>query len=274
MIPFALPRAVLALQGPDAVHFLDKLITNDLGRLRLDAPVYAGLLTPQGKVVADMLIWAAPEGGLLLETDPARGGDLLRRLTMFKLRANVRIDDVSAEYRAEAWLEAPPADAAPDPRHAALGWRRLRRGPAHEAPAAPGALEARRLMVGAPDLARDAAEEEVFALEALFEELNGVDFKKGCFPGQENVSRMKRRATTRRKFCPVRFTGETPDFMTPVLAGAAEIGTIRTGMEGRALALLRLDRARAALEQDEALTAGGRALTLDPPSWLIMPEAG
>jgi len=130
------------------------------------------------------------------------------------------------------------------------------------------AYDAYRIAAGVPDLARDASAEEVFAGEALLDELNGVDFQKGCFVGQENVSRMKRRATTRKKFCPVKFDGPPPPHGTLVLAGPTELGTIRTGVEGRAIALLRLDRA---LTATAPLTADGRAVKLDPPPWLILP---
>jgi folate-binding protein YgfZ len=128
---------------------------------------------------------------------------------------------------------------------------------------------ARRIALGVPDLARDAVVEEVFALEALLEELNGVDFQKGCFVGQENVSRMKRRATTRKKFCPIVFAGPAPAPGTPLMSGAAEMGSVRSGAEGRAIALVRLDRALAATAP---LTADGRPVRLDPPPWLILPQ--
>src|SRR5690606_32158292 len=118
---------------------------------------------------------------------------------------------------------------------------------------------------------RDAAPEEVFALEALLEELNGVDFKKGCFIGQENVSRMKRRATTRRKFCPIAFDGEAIPYGATVRAGEAEIGAVRSGGAGRAIALLRLDRALEALDAGAPLSAAGRSIRLDPPPWLTLP---
>ncbi|UPT64352.1 MAG: hypothetical protein M0D54_07415 [Hyphomonadaceae bacterium JAD_PAG50586_4] len=132
------------------------------------------------------------------------------------------------------------------------------------------AFKAKRIALGVPDLARDAGADEVFALEALLDELNGVAFNKGCFVGQENVSRMKRRATTRKKFCAIVFEGKAPAFGTPVLAGAAELGSVRTGADGRALALLRLDRALAA---EAPLTAGGKEIRLDPPDWLLLPPA-
>lgn len=266
-----LDRTILRLSGPDARGFLDNLVTNDLGRLDSAPCVYAGLLSPQGKVQADMIVWADGPADLILEADPVRGPELLRRLLMFKLRAAVEIADASAELCAEAALEAAEG-FAPDPRLPALGGRRVRARTAADTPGDATALETRRIALGVPDLARDAGAEEVFALEALFEELHGVDFKKGCFVGQENVSRMKRRATTRKKFCPIAFEGDAPAFGEPISAGAAEIGAVRTSANGRALALVRLDRAREAQDKGETLMAAGRAVRLDPPDWLLLPE--
>jgi hypothetical protein len=269
--PARLDRAIIAVTGEEAYSFLQNLLTQDMEHVRTGGVAYAALLSPQGKVNADMLLWAQP-GGVLIEADPSRGADLLRRLSMYKLRAKVAIADASADFLA-AWSAEPFDGGARDPRLPALGWRALRtRAEASALPDGRATYEALRVRLGAPDLARDAAQEEVFAGEALLEELNGVAFDKGCFIGQENVSRMKRRATTRKKFCPVVFEGEAIRFGAPVTAGAAEIGAIRTGATGRALALLRLDRAVDAVAAGVALNADGREIRLDPPPWLILPQ--
>ncbi len=266
--PARLDRSLIRVSGPDARGFLQNVLTQDLDRLDAASVLYGALLSPQGKVLADMMLWAEPEGGVLIDADRARGGDLMRRLAMYKLRANAKLEDVS-ERHAVLVSAAAFEGAAPDPRLAdgALGWRTIADSGAGEDGAA--AFEARRVALGVPDLARDAAADEVFALEALLEELNGVDFQKGCFVGQENVSRMKRRATTRKKFCPIAFEGSPPARGTPVMAGAAELGTVRTGVEGRAIALVRLDRAVSATAP---LTVDGRPVRLDPPDWLILPQ--
>jgi len=183
---------------------------------------------------------------------------------MYKLRANVSIErDARNVLCSTQAFEG----ARADPRLAALGWRKLS---SESAVDGDGHYDAHRLALGVPDLARDALPDEVFGLEALLEELNGVDFKKGCFVGQENVSRMKRRATTRKKFCPIAFEGAAPSYGAAITAGAAELGFVRTGAEGRALALLRLDRALAA---SEPLIAEGRLVRLAPPDWLALPTA-
>jgi folate-binding protein YgfZ len=268
MAPIRLDRAVIAVTGPGARAFLQNLITQDIDRLERAPCLYGALLTPQGKIDVDFLLWRAPDGALI-EAPRARGADLATRLTLFRLRAQVDIADVSADWAALASLDEPLPSGAPDPRLAALGWRALVRS-VDAAGAGPDseALRRRRIALGVPELAEDAVPGEVFALEALLEELNGVAFHKGCFVGHENVSRMKRRATTRKKFAPIVFDGPAPSAGAPVLAGGATLGEVRSGMEGRALALLRLDRAMAAAN----LEAGGKPARLDRPPWLILPE--
>jgi folate-binding protein YgfZ len=258
-----LPRTVLRLAGQDAFGFLQNLVTNDLARLERDPVIYAGLLSPQGKVVADFFLWRSDEA-ILLEADATRGPDLAERLGRYRLRAQVEISDLSSQIAVHAHFERPNAPiAAPDPRLAALGWRSL-----NDSPSAgdPHEYEERRIACGVPDLAKDTVPEEVFALEALFEELDGVDFAKGCFVGQENVSRMKRRATTRRKFARLSTLG-CAKLGAPVLARGVEIGTVRAAAPGVAIALLRVDRALEAAE----LTAD-RPVRLDLPDWFIPPR--
>jgi len=264
--PERLNRTLIAVSGPDARGFLQNLLTQDLERLEPSGVAYAALLSPQGKVSADMFVWKRDDG-VLLDADAARGTDLLRKLSMYKLRANVAVQDESSSLSVSAGDE-PFEGAVPDPRLDALGFR----GVAAGAGASSDNYEARRIALGVPDLARDAEPEEVFAGEALLEELHGVAFDKGCFVGQENVSRMKRRATTRRKFCSIVFDGEAIAHGTPILAGAAEIGSVRTGLAGRAIALVRLDRALDAVAAGQSLTAAGREIRLDPPPWLILPQ--
>lgn len=266
--PTRLDRTLIRVSGPDARNFLNNLLTQSLDHLTWPQLRYGALLSPQGKVIADMMIWAAGDDAFVLDADPARGADLMRRLTMYKLRSQVEITDVSDKHNVLV-ADDVFGEAQLDPRLPELGWRALS---AVRSPDGGEVYDAKRIALGVPDLARDAGPDEVFAGEALLDELHGVDFQKGCFVGQENVSRMKRRATTRKKFCPIVFEGEALAAMTPVLAGEAEIGSVRTGTAGRAIALLRLDRALEAVETGKILTAGGRAVRLDPPSWLILPQ--
>ncbi|MEZ5972848.1 MAG: hypothetical protein R3C31_13650 [Hyphomonadaceae bacterium] len=264
--PSRIERSLIAVTGPDARPFLQNLLTQDLDNLDGAGVAYAALLSPQGKVSADMFVWERGND-ILLDADPSRGADLLRRLSMYKLRANVALADVTDAFDVLV-SDAAFEGAIIDPRLAALGFRSV--SPKRDALVV--SPDDTRIALGVPDLAHDAQPEEVFAGEALLEELNGVAFDKGCFVGQENVSRMKRRATTRKKFCPIDFEGEAIAFGTPVLAGEVEIGSVRTGVAGRAIALLRLDRALDALAAGKSLSAGDRAVWLDPPPWLILPQ--
>lgn len=260
---FGLDRTLIRVSGPDAIGFLDNLLTQNIST---DAPVhYAGLLSPQGKVIADMFVWR-DGNARVLDVDPSRADDLMRRLTMYKLRANISLNTVSGGVMAG---DEPFKDSVRDPRLDAMGWRALTAD--MSSVTGEDAHNAKRIAASVPHLAADAQPEEVFALEALFEELNGVDFQKGCFVGQENVSRMKRRATTRKKFCPVVFDGDPPAYGTPIRAGEAELGSIRSGIPGRAIALLRLDRALEATEKGQQLLAGDKPVRLDPPEWLLLP---
>lgn len=263
---FRLDRALIAVRGADALAFLNNLLTQDLARLGEAGVMYAALLSPQGKLIADMHVWAAPEGALL-ELDQSRAEEALRRLGLYKLRAQATLERVRQSV---LWSEAPFAGARADPRFpdGRLGWRAI--ADATDAPDGAARFNTLRIAAGVPDLAVDAAPEEVLALEALLEEMHGVDFQKGCFIGQENVSRMKRRATTRRKFCPVTFDGPPLTFGASISSGDAELGTVRSSVSGRAIALLRLDRAR---EAGATLSAEGRALELAAPDWLILPDS-
>lgn len=272
--PYRLDRTMIRVSGPDAVSFLNNLLTQDVSKLEAAGAQYAALLSPQGKVIADVILSTGEGGVIFLDLDVARGGELMRRLLLFRLRAKVAIEhcsgDVALVYDASAFDGAHADPRFPD---GSLGWRKIvAKDAAGGLPLGNEQFDARRLALGIPDLARDAAPEEVFALEALLEELHGVDFQKGCFVGQENVSRMKRRATARRKFCPIAFEGEALAPGAPVRAGEVEIGSVRTGAAGRAIALLRLDRAREAMEQGVSLAASGREVRLDAPPWLIGPS--
>jgi len=274
-------RAVIRAEGEDALAWLDDLLTNGLAARLSAAPVaYAALLSPQGKVLSDLFVWRAGEA-LLLDTPAARAEDLLRRLTLFRLRKKVNLTLETglavAASPPEAGFGAAALSSAVDPRLPALGARAigprdaLERAATGLTPLSAADALAARVGLGVPDLSVDAEPEEIFALEGLLEELNGVDFKKGCFVGQENVSRMKRRATTRRKFCPVAFEGPAPDFGEEVRAGEVTLGTVRSAIEGRALALLRLDRAQEAERAGQSLMIGARRCRLDPPDWLLLP---
>ncbi len=255
----ALPsRALVRVEGPDARAFLHGLLTQDVATLAVDELRYGALLNPQGRLLHDLFLLGEVDG-VLVDVSAAQREALVTRLRQYRLRAKVEIEPVEGAVYA-AWSGADTG--APDPRLSALGARSYR-DPPSAATASEDEYDAHRLALGVPDPARDAAGERTYPLEANLDLLNGVDFRKGCFVGQETTSRMKRRAAVKSRMVPIVFDGSPPPFGAEVLTSDLRAGEVLTGRDGRALALLRLDRAAAA-----PLTVEGRPVRLDPPDWL------
>ena len=262
-------RAVIALSGQDARTLLQGLITNDIEGLAPDRALYAALLTPQGKILFDFII-AEGDGAVLLDCAADSADALAKRLTMYRLRAKVEIQRRDQLMVMAGWDgERLPDPAFRDPRLAALGTRSIMA--AAEAPAPTAATEAyhkHRLDLGVPE-AGDFGQDRMFALDADLDELNGVDFKKGCYVGQELTARMKHRGTARKRLLPIASADGSalpaPD--TVVTAGGKSVGEITSAYGPRGFALIRLDRLEEA--GDAALTAGETAVTLSKPDWLF-----
>ena len=257
-------RALIAVSGPDARPFLDNLLSNRVDDLTAGQARAALLLTPQGKFLFDLFVIAPPadeqQDILLLDVQAARREALIQRLTVYRLRAKGQVEPVDGAVWA-AWNADPGDGWTADPRLPDLGWR----GYGREAPVDHGedAYDAHRLLLGVPDPARDCEPDKTFPLEADFDLLNAIDFKKGCYVGQETTSRMKRRSAVKTRMVPVRFDGPPPAFGTPVeTADGLRAGEVLTGREGRAMALLRLDRA-----VPGPLTCEGRPVVLEVPDW-------
>lgn len=264
-------RSVIALSGGETHDFLQGLVTNDMAFCVPGKAIYAALLTPQGKILFDFFV-AERDGAFLIDCAKERANDLLKRLTMYRLRAKIEIalrpDFAVASVWDGAALSSPLAYA--DPRLPALGQRLmgLREEVASAMEGIPsGDYEALRLSHGVPDSA-DLPPDSVLALDAGFEELNGVAFKKGCYVGQEVTSRMKHRATARKRFVLARTQGTIPPQGTDIVADGIEIGTLASGKDDRALALVRLDRLDEALAKGAAIAAAGQTLSLRKPEWL------
>jgi len=241
-------RAVIRLSGDDPKAFLNRLVTNEM---ESSEPAFAALLTPQGKILCDMIVRGDGAGGLFLDVPAAAAGDLAKRLTMYRLRASIDIADETDRLGV-----ALDADAPPDPRHPGLPGRRIA---PREGLGEASFYEAARIALGVPELGRDHAPAELFPADAAMDWLNGVNLKKGCFVGQEVVSRMHRRGNIRKRMVPVRVEGGAPDYGTPMTAGDRPVGEIRSASGEDAIALVRLDRLDKA---DAPLQADGRAVTV------------
>ncbi len=236
-------RAVLRITGPDRTEFLQTLLTNDVTGAS-DALVYAALLTPQGKYLADMFLLETGEE-ILIDADAAQAPGLLQRLTMYRLRAKVVIEPSDAVV--SAGTGSAPAGALSDPRHPDLGWRLF--GIARPDKTDWPALRA-RLCVPASGI--ELIPNDTYILEAGFERLNGVDFRKGCYVGQEVTARMRHKTTLRKGLTTVEVEGSAPPG-TPILSEGREAGTLFTQGGGRGIAHLRFDRASPRMQAGEAL---------------------
>jgi hypothetical protein len=271
-------RALIAVGGEDWRGFLQGLLTQDVETIGPGEARFGALLTPQGRLLYDLFV-VGRDGGCWLDVLAEHRAALLQRLTMYRLRAKVVLEasevpvsilysECSGEGRdpsgESAWTPAFAGEAGfvPDPRLPDLGWR----GYGAEAPrgaqiADEDAREAQKLLLGVPGPA-DWGSDKTYPIEANFDLLNGIDFKKGCFVGQETTSRMKRRGQIKSRMLPIAFDGPPPAVGAEVLAGELRAGVVTSAGEGRALALMRLDRAAAG-----GLTVDGQTVRLERPAW-------
>ncbi|MGY2053270.1 CAF17-like 4Fe-4S cluster assembly/insertion protein YgfZ [Methylobacterium sp. JK268] len=275
-MPIALlpDRAVLAVSGDDATGFLQGLLTCNVETLPPGEARLGALLTPQGKILFDFLVSRA-EGGFHLDAPRALLPDLTRRLTLYRLRAKVAFAEAGLRVLA-AWGTEPEGTWLRDGRLPALGWRLHAPEGAEPATDATADYAAHRVALGVPESGPDYALGDAFPHEALMDQLGGVDFRKGCYIGQEVVSRMQHRGTARTRVVPVAYEGEAPAPGTPVTAGAKALGQTGSAAGARGLALLRLDRLADAVEAGEAIAAGGAELRPVKPDFarFEVPGAG
>ena len=263
-------RALVRLTGPDWRDFLQGLISNDVERLQPGEARFAALLTPQGRMLFDLFVIGA-EDGCWLDVQAAQRQALVQRLSIYRLRAKVEIAEAEGRVAALWGTEGePPPGWIADPRLADLGWRGVNpEPPAGAVLADEAAYDGWRLALGVPDPARDCAPDKTYPIEADFDLLNGIDFKKGCYVGQETTSRMKRRGGIRSRMLPIVFDGPAPAPGSEVLAGELRAGEALSGHDGRVMALLRLDRIEGA-----SLTVDGRPVRVDSPAWMAEADAG
>ena len=230
----ATDRLVLRIGGADRVAFLQGLVTNDLGGLS-HGPVYAALLSAQGKYLADFIL-VPGDDAILLDVKATLGDDLIRRLSMYRLRADVTI--TPAQLSVRRGLGPAPSGAVADPRDPALGWRAY--GPGVGSPPTVN-WDAIRVAHCIPETGIELIPNETYILEAGFERLHGVDFRKGCYVGQEVTARMKHKTELRKGLIRVRVDGQAPPG-TPILSDGREVGMLFTQSQGHGLAHLRFDR--------------------------------
>ena len=268
-------RGVVRVTGAEADDFLQNLVTSDIHRADGEACGYGALLSPQGKILFDFLVLRG-DGGFLFDLPRALAADFARRLGFYKLRAKVEIADLSSSRIVRAaWgggdAPAHPGVVAGDARLPGLGWRIVTAAPAP----LPGWEDAtladylgHRIALGLPEGGADFAYGEAYPHDAGLDRLGGVDFKKGCYIGQEVVSRMEHRGSGRRRIVSVAASTPLPAAGTEITAGGRPLGTLGSSAGNAGLALVRLDRAAKARADGLPILAGEVPVVLAIPAWV------
>lgn len=265
-------RALISVSGPDAEHFLQTIVTVDLDQLKPGDMKPGALLTPQGKILFDFLVGRHGEDGFVLETGAGNAADFQRRLMLYRLRAKVDIskpeeslvgvrwhdDSDASQTDSTRWLRdsrfAPPAEV----------WRHHG---AVEATADEADWTAFRIGEGIPESGADYVLGDAFPHDVLLDQTGGVGFRKGCYVGQEVVSRMHHRGTARRRVLLAHADGPLPAPGADIVAGGKTAGTLGSSVGAHALALVRIDRVKDAMDAGLAITVDGTPLTLSIPAW-------
>lgn len=277
-------RALLRLTGADATEWLQGLITNDVEHLDTDGALYAALLSPQGKILFDFLIYRAADS-LLIDCEASALEALVKRLSMYKMRSDVTL---TPEPDLGVLSSCTPLDASlehveiavQDPRLEELGFRmvgdlaRMASDYEEKGHSVDGEDVYRDylLKLGVPNGEADFAPGKAYPLESNFDELNGISFTKGCFIGQEVAARMKHKAVLKKRILPVVSDGAIPEAGTQISAGGAKAGEILSGSGNVGLALMRLSEWQDAVAQDVPLKANSVRLRVNTPEWLNLKE--
>ena len=279
-------RSVVKVAGEDARNFLNGLITTDVDKLKPGLGRFGALLTPQGKIIVDFLITEAPAGhggGFLIDCPKPLAEGLATKLKFYKLRAKVTVENLSDNLGVlAAWdgqLAAQPDLSFADPRNEHLGTRILipedlkqKLSDLVGAELVDAAdYEAHRIALGVPRGGLDFMYSDAFPHETNMDRLAGVDFDKGCYVGQEVVSRMQHRGTARTRSVKVLLEDSSPEAGVSVMAGDKSVGTMGSSAQGKGIALVRIDRVADALDAGQPLTAGGLALKLAEPDVVRIP---
>jgi tRNA-modifying protein YgfZ len=276
-------RGVVKVAGDDARSFLHGLVTTDVLKLAEGEARFCALLTPQGKIIADFFVVAMPQatgGGFLIDAPRALATTLVQKLNLYKLRARVMVEDLSETLGVVAAWDGDGGTAQgfsyADPRLSALGRRLM--VPPHLAATAIAELraaavsasdyDAHRIALGIPAGGVDFGYNDAFPHEADMDQLGGIDFTKGCYVGQEVVSRMEHRGIARTRAVPVGYDGPFPTAGAAVMAGERQVGTMGSAADGHGLALLRLDRVAEAIAAGVPLIADGVSIRPIKPDWV------
>ena len=275
-------RGVVKVAGDDARKFLHGLVSADILSMAPGTARFCALLSPQGKIIADFIVAEAPAregGGFFLDVPRTLTKQLIDRLNLYKLRSRVMVEDLSEVLGVlAAWDgSGTPAFglAYTDPRLPALGLRVMT--PPHRAAEAAASLgatlvdasayDAHRIALGVPRGGVDFSYGDAFPHETDMDQLGGVDFTKGCYVGQEVVSRMEHRGIARTRAVPVSYDGPAPPLGAAIVAGERQVGTMGSAAAGHGIALLRLDRVADAQSRGEKLVAGGVTIRPIKPDW-------
>jgi folate-binding protein YgfZ len=260
-------RIIVHVDGAEAEHFLQNLVTANIETLEVGDAQPAALLTPQGKILFDFLISRAPESGYQLDVRADIVDDLVRRLTLYKLRAAVTFEKLAETPVIAGWESPAPEAALRDQRfpEQARVWRLYGSGSVVDANRPD--WDTVRISYGVVESGADYALSDAFPHELLMDKNHGVDFRKGCYVGQEVVSRMQHRGTARKRPATVTAEAQLPETGTPLLAGEKPVGTLGTVVGTQALAIVRTDRVADALAGATPLTAAGIPVSLTLPEW-------
>ncbi|ULR46628.1 folate-binding protein YgfZ [Rhizobium sp. K102] len=274
---FLKDRSLLSVGGADAQSFLQNLITTDITSLASDEARPGALLTPQGKILFDFMIWQDSDG-YVIETDAGQRDALLKRLTMYRLRAAVTLAPIAEEGISVCWGEGADgirdSQGVWDSRFAKAGITLTRR-PGRHGDGAEALYDALRVAHGIAISGSDFALQDAFPHDVLMDLNGGLSFKKGCYVGQEVVSRMQHRGTARRRVVTVSAATALPGTGTAITAAGKPVGTLGSVEGGRGLAIVRIDRAGTAMSEGTPLLADGAPVSLALPPWsgLVFPTS-
>ena len=285
-------RGLLKISGDDALGFLQGLVTNDVSKALPERALYSAMLSPQGKYLHDFFI-VHMGGELVIDCEASRLGELKRKLNMYKLRSKVQLTEINHDFIVSAFIGDNVAEALQlnnsegvarsflggvafiDPRVAGIGGRAVipRENAGEKLTEAgfpegnPEEYESLRLSLGLPDGSRDMIVDKAILLENGFQELNGIDWEKGCYMGQELTARTHYRGLIKKRLMPVQIEGPLPAPGTAVMLGDKNVGEMRSGNEERGLALIRLKQFKDVLKSGEGFSAEGTTLRPVKPEW-------